>query len=373
MRVVVAPDKFKGSLTAPEVAAAVARGLSASCPDAEVVTVPMADGGDGTLDVATAAGWDPVQVDATGPTGEPVRTTYAIRGTDAVVELANVVGLDRLPRTGPDPLRASTYGLGTVMRRAIEGGARRIIMGVGGSASTDGGAGMVQALGVRLRDDAGTELHPGGGSLRDLRSIDLSGLDSGLRGVEVVIASDVDNPLLGPSGAATVYAPQKGASAAEVRDLEAGLTRLAQVVADETGRDCADTPGAGAAGGTAFGAMAMLGARREPGITTLLDLVGFPDVVASAALVVTGEGSLDDQSLRGKVPVGVARAASDHGVTVVAVAGRCSVGQDQLSAVGISAVYVLSDLESDPARSIAQAAWLLERLAARIGEEWLQP
>ncbi len=371
MRVVVAPDKFKGSLTAPAVAAAVARGLLSFRPDAEVVELPMADGGDGTVDVALAAGWDPVEVEATGPTGEPVLATYAVRGREAVVELADVVGLRRLPSTGPDPLGASTYGLGTVLRRAVDRGARRIIVGVGGSASTDGGAGMLQALGVRLVDAAGVDLRPGGGQLRDLATVDLTGLDPRFREVAVVIASDVDNPLLGPAGAAAVYGPQKGAAAGDVRDLEAGLTRLAQVMAEETGRDCADMPGSGAAGGASFGALAVLGARLEPGIALLLDLVGFANVVRGAVLVITGEGSLDEQSLRGKVPVGVARAAAEHGVPVVAVTGRCSVGQDQLEAAGISAAYALSDLESDPERSMKQAAPLLERLAMRVGKEWL--
>ena len=371
MRVVVAPDKFKGSLTAPEVAAAVARGLLAFRPDAEVVELPVADGGDGTVDAAIAAGWEGVEVEATGPTGAPVLATYAVRGRDAVVELADVVGLRRLPSTGPDPLGASTYGLGTVLRRALERGARRIVLGVGGSASTDGGAGMLQALGVRLLDAADVELRRGGGPLRDLATVDLTGLNPRLQGVDVIIASDVDNPLLGPDGAATIYGPQKGASAAGVRDLEVGLTRLARVVAEETGRDCADVPGAGAAGGTSFGAMAVLGARLKPGVALLLDLVGFADVVHGAALVVTGEGSLDEQSLRGKVPVGVARAAGWHGVPVVAVTGRCSVGQDQLEAVGIRAAYALSDLQGDPVQSMEQAAPLLERLAARVGKEWL--
>jgi glycerate kinase len=371
LRVVVAPDKFKGSLTAPEVATAVARGLLAFRPSAEVIELPMADGGDGTVDVAIAAGWDPVEVEATGPTGEAVRATYAERGYDAVVELADVVGLRRLPSSGPDPMGASTYGLGTVLRRAVERGARRVVLGVGGSASTDGGAGLLQALGVRLLDDAGVELRQGGGPLRELAKVDLSGLNPRCREVEMIIASDVDNPLLGPAGAAIVFAPQKGASAAEVRDLEAGLTRLAQVVAERTGRDFADVPSAGAAGGAAFGAMAVLGARLELGVVLLLDLVGFADIVPGAALVVTGEGSLDEQSLRGKVPLGVARAAAGHGVPVVAVTGRCSVGRDRLAAAGISAVYCLSDLEGDPMRSMAQAAPLLERLATRVGKEWL--
>jgi glycerate kinase len=371
VRVVVAPDKFKGSLTAPAVAAAVRRGLLAFQPDADVVELPMADGGDGTVDVALAVGWDQVQVEATGPTGEPARATYAVRGSEALVELADVVGLRRLPSTGPDPLGASTYGLGTVLRRAVDRGARLIIVGVGGSASTDGGAGMLQALGVRLLDAAGVDLRPGGGPLRDLATVDLTGLDARLAEVDVVVASDVDNPLLGPTGAAAVYGPQKGASAGEVRDLEAGLTRLAQVMAEETGRDCADMPGSGAAGGASFGALAVLGARVEPGVALLLNLVGFRDVVPRAALVVTGEGSLDEQSLRGKVPVGVAHAAAQHGVPVVAVTGQCSIGPDQLRAVGISAAYALSDLESDPARSMEQAAPLLERLAMRVAKEWL--
>jgi glycerate 2-kinase len=371
VRVVVAPDKFKGSLTAPAVAAAVRRGLLAFRPDTDVVELPMADGGDGTVDVALAAGWDQVEVEATGPTGESIQAAYAVRGDEALVELAEVVGLSRLPSKGPDPLSASTYGLGTVLRSAVHQGARRITVGVGGSASTDGGAGMLQALGVRLRDAAGAELRPGGGQLRDLATIDLAGLDPRFREVELVIASDVDSPLLGPTGAAAVYGPQKGASAAEVRDLEAGLSRLAQVVGEATGRESADVSGAGAAGGAAFGAIAVLGARIEPGIDLMLELVGFHDVVARAALVVTGEGSLDEQSLRGKVPVGVARAAVEHRVPVVAVSGRCSVGQDQLEAVGLSAAYALSDLESDPVRSMADASPLLERLAARVAKEWL--
>jgi glycerate kinase len=371
VRVVVAPDKFKGSLTAPAVAAAVRRGLLAFQPDADVVELPMADGGDGTVDAALAAGWDQVEVEATGPTGEPARATYAVRGSEALVELADVVGLRRLPSSRPDPLGASTYGLGTVLRRAVDRGARRIIVGVGGSASTDGGAGMLQALGVRLLDAAGVDLRPGGGQLRDLATVDLTGLDPRFQEVEMVIARDVDNSLLGLTGAAAVYGPQKGASAGEVRQLEAGLNRLAQVMTEETGRDCSDMPGSGAAGGASFGALAVLGARLEPGIALLLDLVGFASVVRGAVLVVTGEGSLDEQSLRGKVPVGVARAAAQHSVPVVAVTARCSVGQDQLEAVGISAVYSLSDLEIDQARSMQQAAPLLERLAMRVAKEWL--
>jgi glycerate 2-kinase len=371
VRVVVAPDKFKGSLTAPEVAAAVRRGLLVFRPGADIVELPMADGGDGTVDVAVAAGWQPVEAEATGPTGQPVRATYAWRGREAVVELADVVGLRRLPSTGPDPLGASTYGLGTVLRCAVERGARRIIVGVGGSASTDGGAGMLQALGVHLLDDAGVELRRGGGPLRELATVDVTGLDRRFREVDLVIASDVDNPLLGPSGAAAVYGPQKGASAIEVRGLEAGLSRMARVVADATGRDFAEMPGSGAAGGASFGAMAVLGARLEPGIELMLDLVGFADVVPGAALVVTGEGSLDSQTLRGKVPVGVARAAAEYGTPVVAVTARCSVGQDQLEVAGISAAYSLSDLEQDRDRSIEQAAPLLERLAMRVAKEWL--
>jgi glycerate kinase len=371
VRVVVAPDKFKGSLPASGVTAAVAAGLRRVRADVQVVEVPIADGGDGTVDAAVAAGFDAVSVAATGPTGQPVTATYARRGDTAVVELADVVGLERLPAGRLQPLHATTYGLGTVLEHAVRAGAAEVVLGVGGSASTDGGVGMMQALGVSFVDASGADLRPGGAALIGLAAIDPSGLNAAVRSARVVVASDVDNPLYGPHGAAVVYGPQKGATAADVALLDTGLRRLAQVASASGIADLAGRPGAGAAGGTGFGAMAFLGARLEPGISLLLDLLDFDRIVSGAGLVVTGEGSLDAQTLHGKVPVGVAAAAARHGIPVVAVAGRCRLGADELATAGIRRAYALSSLEPDPAVSMRDAARLLARLATRIGEDWL--
>lgn len=371
MRVVVAPDKFKGCLTAAEVAAAVAAGLLARRPGLEVDQLPVADGGDGTVAAALGAGYARVDVNAVGPTGDPVRSAYACEGFRAVVELADVVGLDRLPHGRKDALGASTFGLGLAVRDAIDRGATEIVLGIGGSASTDGGAGMVQALGGRLLDAVGHELLPGGAALADLVRLDLTGLREQLAGVRVIVASDVTNPLLGPDGAAAVFGPQKGADADDVERLEAALAVWARVVADATGTDLAGRAGAGAAGGTGFAALALLDAELRPGIDLVLDLVGFGAAVAGADLVITGEGSLDEQSLAGKAPYGVAQAASRAGVPVVAVAGRNLLGPDQLHAAGIRQAYPLAELEPDLERSMLQAPKLLHQVGGAIAEAWL--
>jgi glycerate kinase len=312
-----------------------------------------------------------VILEAAGPTGVPGEVSYARDGERAVIELAGVCGLDRLPERRPDPLGASTYGLGEVLRHAIEHGVREIVLGVGGSASTDGGAGMAQALGARLLDGQGAELPRGGAALTSLHSVDLSGLRQRVLSARIMVASDVDNPLLGPRGAAAVFGPQKGASPSDVRLLEEGLTCWARVVAEAVGRNLADQPGAGAAGGTGFAAMVLLDADLRPGIQLILDMLQFRDTVVGADLVVTGEGALDEQSLSGKAPIGVARVAARAGVPVVAVAGRAELSQDQFQRAGIVAAYPLSELESDPARSMANAAELLRQVGRRIAVEQL--
>ncbi|MER6508024.1 glycerate kinase [Nonomuraea sp. NPDC001636] len=378
----MAPDKFKGSLTAAEVAARVSAGLGVP-----TVELPVADGGDGTVEAAVACGFDRVTVEVTGPTGERVRAAYAWReaggAPTAVVELAEASGLRRLS-AGPAPLTATSYGTGELIADALRRGARRIVLGLGGSASTDGGAGMVRALGARLLDGDGAELPDGGAALRGLARIDLSGF-ADVSGVEFVVAGDVDNPLLGPHGAAAVYGPQKGAGPEDVKVLEAGLSRLAAVATqthglvgavehDDTPRamGVAGAPGAGAAGGVGFAALAFLHAELRPGIEYLLDLLGFGALVQDARLVITGEGSLDEQSLRGKAPIGVAQAAARAGVPVVAVCGRRTLGDTELKDAGIEAAYALTDLEPDPARCMAEAGPLLERLAARVAAEHLE-
>ncbi|GAA2137794.1 glycerate kinase [Actinomadura napierensis] len=368
--VLIAPDKFKGSLTAAEVAGHVAAGLARACPHVPLALLPVADGGDGTVEAAVACGFTEVRTTVSGPTGRPVAASYAVRDRTAVIELAEASGLRRLPGGTPAPLEASSRGTGELVGAAIERGATRIVLGLGGSAGTDGGAGMAAALGARLLDASGEPLPPGGGALRSLASIDPGGLPSRLRGVTVVVASDVDNRLLGPDGAAGVFAPQKGATAADVRALERGLARLDEVARRDLGAYAAARPGAGAAGGTGFGAMAFLGATVRPGIAYLLDLLGFPARVAGARLVITGEGSLDRQSLRGKAPVGVARAAARHGVPAIAVAGRCALTGEQLRKARFQEAHALTDLEPDPERCMAEAGPLLERLAERIGREW---
>jgi len=369
MRFVVAPDKFKGSATAPEVAAALAAGLRAGRPDLEIAEVPVADGGDGTVAAALAAGFAAVGATAEGPTGEPVETTFGMRDATAVIELAGVAGLRWLPESGPAPLRASTYGVGQVIAAALDAGARTIVVGIGGSATTDGGAGMAQALGVRLTDERGDNLARGGAALGGLAGIDRSGLDSRIAATRLLVASDVNNPLLGPLGAAAVFAPQKGASPDDVATLERALARWAALTRSVAGPDVANTAGAGDAGGTGFAALAYLAAQLVPGAELMLDLIGFDAALAGAGLVITGEGSLDRQTLGGKAPVGVARAAGRRGVPVAVVAGRVELSPAELADAGFVAAYSLADVEPDPAVSMARAAELLAALGGRIAAE----
>ncbi len=369
----IASDKFKGSLTAAQVAAAVRAGI-ARVSDAEVVTVPVADGGDGTVDAAVAAGFARVPVVASGPTGAPVQTAYARRGPTAVVEMADVSGLWRLPGGRREPLTSTSRGLGEVVADALDAGSTEVILGIGGSASTDGGAGMVVALGGRLLDAHGDELPDGGAALADLARLDLGAVRSRLEGVTVTVASDVDNPLLGERGAAAVYGPQKGATPEQVAQLDAALAHWADVVDEATGRDDRRLPGSGAAGGVGFGAVAVLGASIRSGIDLLLGLVGFDAALERLTpndLVVTGEGSLDEQTLHGKAPAGVAAAAAARGIPVVAVCGRTTLDRERLRGAGIEAAYALTDIEPDRQRCFDEAASLLERLGEQLARERL--
>ncbi|MFI6866831.1 glycerate kinase [Nocardia sp. NPDC050406] len=367
--VLVAPDKFKGSLTAPEVAAHIAAGLRRARPDTPVVTAPVADGGDGTVDAMVAAGFARLQTGVTGPVGESVAASFAMRGETAVVELAEASGLRRLPDR-PDAttaLTATSAGTGELMRTAAMRGAKRIVLGLGGSACTDGGAGMLTALGARLLDEDGRPIPPGGVGLLRLARIET---DEMLR-IPVVVASDVDNPLLGERGAAEVYGPQKGAGPNEVAQLKAGLARLAEIVRREIGVDAADRPGAGAAGGVGFTALAVLSATIRPGIEIMLEELDFDALLAGARLVITGEGSLDRQTLHGKAPMGVARAAARAEVPVVAVAGQRQLTRDVLRRFGFEDAYALTDIEPDPEVCMAQGGALLEQLCARIADAHL--
>ncbi|PPS88903.1 Glycerate kinase [Streptomyces sp. MH60] len=374
-RVLVAADKFKGSLTAVEVAERVTAGLRRVVPDVQVEALPVADGGDGTVAAAVAAGFERREVRVAGPLGDEVTAAYALREDTAVVEMAEASGLQRLPEGVLAPLTASTYGSGELLRAALDAGARTIVFGVGGSATTDGGAGMLAALGARFLDGDGEPVAPGGGGLAGLASADLSGLDPRLSDVALVLASDVDNPLTGPKGAPAVYGPQKGASPDDVTALDAALAHFAKVLEQTEGvgaraAEYAASPGAGAAGGIGFGAM-LLGARFRPGIEVMLDVLGFAPALDRADLVITGEGSLDEQTLHGKAPAGVAAAARAAGKEVVAVCGRLALPAETLGRAGIRRAYPLTDVEPDVAKCIANAGPILERVAESIARDFV--
>lgn len=372
-RVLVAADKFKGSLTAVEVAERVTAGLRKVVPDVEVEALPVADGGDGTVAAAVAAGFDRHEVRVAGPLGHEVGAAFALRGDTAVVEMAEASGLQRLPAGVFAPLTASTYGAGELLRAALDAGARTIVFGVGGSATTDGGAGMLTALGARFLDADGEPVAPGGGGLTDLARADLDGLDPRLKDIELILASDVDNPLTGPKGAPAVYGPQKGASPDDVELLDDALTRYVAVLAQAVGPSAAEhasAPGAGAAGGIGYGAL-LLGARFRSGIEIMLDVLGFAPALARADLVVTGEGSLDAQTLHGKAPAGVAAAARAAGKDVVAVCGRLTLSPEALAGAGILRAYPLTEVEPDVSLCIAEAGPILERVAERIARDRL--
>ncbi|MFI9293249.1 glycerate kinase [Streptomyces gardneri] len=371
--VLVAADKFKGSLTAVQVAERVTAGLRRVVPELTVETLPVADGGDGTVAAAVAAGFERREVRVTGPLGEQVTAAYALRGTTAVVEMAEASGLQLLPAGVFAPLTATTYGSGELLRAALDAGATTVVFGVGGSATTDGGAGMLAALGARFLDAAGEPVGPGGAPLADLATADLTGLDARFASVDLILASDVDNPLTGPKGAPAVYGPQKGATPDDVRTLDAALAHFATVLEKAIGPKAAEAalaPGAGGAGGIGYGAL-ILGASFRPGIELMLEVLGFAPALERATLVITGEGSLDEQTLHGKAPAGVAAAARAAGKEVVAVCGRLALAPEALGTAGIRRAYPLTALEPDTAKCIANAGPLLEDVAANIAVDFL--
>ena len=378
MRIVIAPDKFKGSLSAPEVCAHLEKGLQRGAGgNLEVVRIPVADGGEGTLDAAVGSGFTRRTATVAGPLGQPVEADFAVRDHEAVIEMATASGLALVPQVArggrPDSasaLTATSLGTGQLIRAALDAGCRRMVLGVGGSANTDGGAGLLQGLGARFLDSRNNELPPGGAALANLHSIDFTHFEPRLVDSRFVLASDVDNPLLGAAGAAAIFGPQKGATQQDVDVLDAALARFVEVLAREIGHraiKAAEAPGAGAAGGVGYAAIAVLAATRRPGIDVVLEFTGLVDRLAGADLVITGEGSLDEQSLLGKTPMGVARAAAAQGVPVIAVCGRTTLETGQASAAGFEDVYALTELESNINRCMTEAAQLLEQLGTQIG------
>jgi glycerate kinase len=362
MRVLVAPDKFRGTLTAAQAARAIETGWLRERPDDFVEGVPMADGGEGTLDALVEALGGITETErVTGPLGDPVDAAFGLADDLAIVESARASGLAVIPEHRRDPLRATTRGTGELMAAALARGVSRLIVCLGGSATNDGGAGMAQALGANLLDEQGKAIAPGGAGLLGLARIDVSGMDPSLEKASVLAASDVDNPLTGPRGASQVFGPQKGASADDVRVLDGALGHLAAIVHRDLGIDLRDAPGAGAAGGLGFGLMAFCGAKLRPGVDVVMEAVGLRERIERADVVITGEGSFDEQSLAGKVPDGVLGVARDAGVPAVVLCGRSTIEPPGIEVHSLVARFGEETALAEPRTS-------LERLAAELAE-----
>jgi glycerate kinase len=369
LRVVVAPDSFKGSLSALEAAAAMARGVRAAFPSAEVVEVPIADGGEGTAAaLMRATGGQLREQTVAGPLGDPVRATWGLLGDGrtAVIEMASGSGLLLVPSERRDPARASSQGTGELIRAALDAGVRRLVVAIGGSATNDGGCGALQALGARFLDSAGLPLPPGGAALARLARVDLAALDARLAACELSVACDVDNPLTGPRGASAIFGPQKGATPAMVALLDEALERFAAVARQATGRDVAQTPGAGAAGGMGAGLLFFTPAQLRRGVELVLDVVRFEDRLQGADLVITGEGRTDGQTSMGKAPVGVAAVAKRAGVPVVCLSGGLGPGAEAVLEQGIDALASASPGPMALEEAMERASELVELAAVRV-------
>ncbi|NRP10809.1 MULTISPECIES: glycerate kinase [unclassified Marinobacterium] len=374
MKLVIAPDSFKESLDAEGVARAIAKGIESTLTDVDIHCVPVADGGEGTTEALIAAtSGKQHTAEVTGPLGGSLNAIWGVLGHQegvpltAVVETAAASGLDKILPEQRDALTASTYGTGELILKALDQGARRIIMGLGGSATNDGGTGLLRALGAKFLDAAGHELAEGGAALADLDRIDLTGFDPRLAETEFLVACDVDNPLLGERGASAIFGPQKGATPEQVQQLDDALTRLADVSADLLGKDLRDRAGAGAAGGLGYALVQFLDARLAPGIDLVLEAVDFHKTLEGADLVITGEGRMDGQSLSGKTPVGVARWAKQHDLPVIALCGSIGEGAEGVHDVGIDALFSVVPGVCSLEEALANGAENLERTGAQIG------
>lgn len=362
--VLLTPDKFKGTLSAAQVVDALRRGIAETAPQLRVLSCPIADGGDGTVDAALASGATAHTTTVTGPTGQPRATRWALQDDVAVLELAETVGLQALPGGELAPHTASTRGLGELIRAAIAAGAKTILVGLGGSSSTDGGAGLLQGVGARLLQADGTDIGAGLAGVRTLASADLAPALQALEGVTLVAANDVTNPLLGPDGAAAVYGPQKGLTTEDVDRAETALAAAAQIL--DTAGSLSDQPGAGAAGGTGF-ALFLLGAVQRSGADAVFELVGVDALLDQADVVVTGEGKLDAQTLHGKGPAEVARRARERGLDVAAVAGAITLSPQQLHDAGILEAWDLTSRAGSTQRALEHGEELLTEVGRDLG------
>lgn len=371
MRVVIAPDKFAGTLSATEAASAISVGWRNAAPGDDLILTPMSDGGPGFLDTVAAVFDGLTTATIQDPIGRNVPASWLqtdVGGTRiAVIESAQACGMMRLTPEELDPSGASSYGVGQLISVALSSGARRILVGLGGTAANDGGAGMAQALGVRLLDADGKELPRGGGALTRLASVDRSGLDPRLEGVDVIAVADVDNPLVGERGASAVFGRQKGADEATAKRLDEAMAHYAAIVGAP---ELASAPGSGAAGGLGFALMVFAGATVQPGLTLVAGILGLRAKIADADIVVTGEGRFDEQSLHGKVPAGVAEIAAAAGVPCVVLAGDVTVEEAAMHAAGIAKAYALTPLAGGIAEAFAQPTYWLEKLAAQVAREW---
>ena len=346
MKIVIAPDSFKGSLTAVEIADAIGQGVKEIFPEAKIIKIPMADGGDGTVQcLVTATGGEILREKVTGPLGDEVLASYGILGgmKTAVIEMAEASGLTLVPENKRNPLITTTYGTGQLIKAALDQGCKKMIIGIGGSATNDGGAGMVQALGVRLLDREGKEIGFGGGELKKISRIDISNLDNRLSETEVLIASDVTNPLCGPKGASRIYGPQKGATPKVIEELDESLAHFAEIIKRDLNKNVKDMPGAGAAGGLGAGLIAFLDAELKPGIEIIIEIVKLEQAIKDADLVITGEGKIDSQTIYGKAPIGVAKIAKKYNIPVIAVAAIISDDADIVHQYGINTLIKISE------------------------------
>ncbi len=377
MRILIAPDKFKGTLRSIEVAEAVERGIKKVLPDAQTVVLPLADGGEGTVDaLVRAMDGSIIYCQVAGPLNEPVKAYFGLlpsplapKRINAVIEMSAASGLHLIPPEKRNPLIATTYGTGELIMLALKYDVAEIIIGIGGSGTVDGGMGMAQALGVKFFDEKGCELGLGGKELKKICRIDVSGLDGRLKKANVLVASDVKNPLHGPSGAAYFYGPQKGATPEMVKELDRGLINYATIIKHELGKDVNNIAGAGAAGGLGAGLIAFLDAQLESGIELVMKVTGFRNKLNGADLVITGEGKIDAQTVFGKVPVGVAEVAKEEKVPVYAICGQRGEGAADVYDHGIKKIFAISDIAKSLADACNNATLYVEMISEKLAKE----
>lgn len=373
MKIIIAPDSFKESLTAMQVAEAIEQGFSEIFPQAEYIKLPMADGGEGTVESMVAAtGGELVNVEVTGPLGVPVKAFYGWMGDGetAVIEMAAASGLHLVAPEQRNPLITTSYGTGELILAALNHGARKIILGIGGSATNDGGAGMMQALGVQLSDQQGKALTVGGAALVQLVDIDLSQLDDRLAQTDILVACDVDNPLCGAKGASAVFGPQKGATPERVQQLDAALQHYGEKIEQVTGKSVINVAGAGAAGGMGAALFGLLNARLQPGIEIVTEALKLAAAVQEADLVITGEGRIDSQTIYGKTPVGVARVAKRFDIPVIAIAGSMAPDYEVVHQHGLDAVFsVLNHIQTLP-EALEEASDNIRITARNVAAVW---